>query len=123
MFSFWLGFWRQSSGRQSFPNRRCRRVQGPRCRPQLLELESRIVPSVTVATTFLGMNFGNTSGLVLPDSIAASGPNEIIETVNTDIAIYNKSGGAILSPTNLATFFQSVGPINLLSDSAVIYNE
>jgi hypothetical protein len=70
------------------------------------------------------MSFGDTPGFVPPDTIAASGPTEIIETVNTDIAIYNKSGGTILSPTNLATFFQSVGPINdFLTDSSIEYNE
>src|SRR4029077_4149045 len=66
----------------------------------------------------------DTPGYVPPDTIAASGPTEIIETVNSDVAIYNKNGGTILSPTNLATFFQSVGPIQqLLTDSAVEYNE
>src|SRR5262249_41439320 len=112
MFRFGLGFRRQSSPRQSFSSNQGRRVRRVRYRPQLLELENRIVPSVNVASTFLGMNFGNTPGFVPPDTIAASGPSEIIETVNTDIAIYNKSGGAILNPTDLATFFQSVGPIN-----------
>jgi hypothetical protein len=123
MLRFWLGLRRQSLGRQSFPGERGRRVQRASYRPQLLELETRVVPSVSVANTFLGMNFGNTPGYVPPDTCAAAGPSEIVETVNTDIAIYNKSGGAILSPTDLATFFQSVGPINQLSDSAVEYNE
>jgi hypothetical protein len=123
MLGFWLGLRRQSSGQQSFPGRRGRRVQRVKYRPHLLELESRDLPSVNVASTFLGMNFGNTPGFVPPDTCAAAGPSEIVETVNTDIAIYNKSGGAILSPTDLAAFFQSIGPINQLSDSAVAYNE
>jgi hypothetical protein len=110
------GFWSSLARQGPF-------AQRPRLRPEVLQLEDRVVPSVNVASTFLGMNFGDTPGYVPPDTIAASGPTEIIETVNTDIAIYNKSGGAILSPTNLATFFQSVGPINQLSDSAVAYDE
>src|SRR5690349_2731872 len=85
--------------------RRIRRVQRSRTLLHVLELEDRVVPSVNLTSTFQGMNFGNTPGYAPPDTIAASGPTEIIETVNSDVAIYSKSGGTILSPTNLATFF------------------
>jgi hypothetical protein len=123
MFKFWLRFRRQSLLQPSSLTRQACRSRRPRFQPHFLQLEDRVMPTVNVTSTFLGMNFGNTPGYVPPDTCAASGPSEIIETVNTDIAIYNKSGAAILSPTNLATFFASVGPINQLSDSAVEYDE
>src|SRR5206468_3341381 len=92
-------------------------------RLQLIRLEDRVTPSTSVLSSFPGMNFGNTAGAVPPDTIAAAGPTEVVETVNNNIAIYNKSGTPILNSTALSTFFQSVGPIHSLSDSVVAYNE
>jgi hypothetical protein len=95
----------------------------PRGRLRLLQLEDRVTPSVSILTSFPAMNFGNTPGAVPPDTIAAAGPTSVVETVNNDIAIYNKSGTPILSPTGLSSFFSSVGPIHSLTDSVVEYNE
>jgi hypothetical protein len=81
------------------------------------------MPSVSVVGTFKGMNFANTPGDVPPDTIAAAGPTEIVETVNTDIAIYKKDGTAVLSPTDLSTFFNGKLTGNALSDCYVGYNE
>jgi hypothetical protein len=86
-------------------------------------LEARELLTVNVLGTFQGLNYGNAPGSVPPDTIAAVGPSEVVETVNSSIAIYNKGGTPVLNPTSLGTFFQSVGPINTLSDSVVAYDE
>jgi hypothetical protein len=90
---------------------------------QLVQLEDRVTPSVSIVGSFPGMNFGNTVGAVPPDTIAAAGPTEVIETVNNNITISSKTGTPILNSAALSSFFQSVGPINSLSDSVVAYNE
>jgi hypothetical protein len=66
-----------------------------------------------------------------PDTCAASGPASVIETVNTEIAIYNKTGTSILKDSNgasvpflaLSTFFSAVGATTFESDPVVAYNE
>jgi hypothetical protein len=100
-----------------------RGAKRPGVRLELVRLEDRVTPSVSVLGSLPGMNFGNTAGAVPPDTIAAAGPTEVIETVNNNIAISSKTGTPILSSTALSSFFQSVGPINSLSDSVVAYNE
>jgi hypothetical protein len=95
-------------------------------RPTLLrveELEPRTAPTVNVLSTFSGMNYGNAPGSVPPDTIAAAGPSEIIETVNTSIAIYAKTGGAATFQEGFGTFFKSVQTGNAFSDADVAYNE
>src|SRR5437868_15528252 len=124
MLTFRLGFWRrwlQQHLSSSRPGRRG--TKRPRVRLELIQLEDRVTPSTSVLSSFPGMNVGNTTGAVPPDTIAAAGPTEVVETVNNNIAIYNKSGTPILNSTALSTFFQSVGPIHSLSDSVVAYNE
>jgi hypothetical protein len=59
---------------------------------------------------------------VPPDTCAAAGPTSIVETVNSQIAIYNKSGGTILAPTNQTSFFSSVS-LGMPTDSDVLYDE
>src|SRR5262249_36217558 len=107
----------------SFPRRAAGGRISRRALLRLDELEQRTTPTVNVLSTFPGMNYRNAPGSVPPDTIAASGATEIIETVNTDIAIYNKSGTAILQPTSLGTFFQSLHPSSFLSDSYAGYDE
>jgi Bacterial Ig-like domain (group 2)/PKD domain len=120
-----LNLWQRLINRRSSSSQACRRnTKRPSVRLELIRLEDRVTPSVSVLSSFQGMNYGNAPGSVPPDTIAAVGPSEVIETVNTSIAIYNKIGGTpILNPTSLSTFFQSVGPIHTLSDSVVAYDE
>jgi hypothetical protein len=87
------------------------------------ELEPRTAPTVNALSSFAGMNYGNAPGSVPPDTIAASGPTEIVETVNTSIAIYPKTGGAAIFQTDLGTFFSSVRTGNAFSDVYAGYNE
>jgi hypothetical protein len=106
---FWRRAARRRSGRPAFL-----RVE---------ELETRTLLSVNVASTFAGMNYANTPGSVPPDTIAAAGPSSIIETVNTSVAIYNKTGGSPIFKEDFGTFFKSVQTGNAFSDSVVAYNE
>jgi hypothetical protein len=99
------------------------------------ELESRRAvpePEVSAPTPraavisegFAGMNFNDTLGFVPPDTHAATSATHIVETVNTTIAIYNRTtGAAVLAPTDLATLFSSVGASDNLTDPIVAYDE
>jgi hypothetical protein len=64
--------------------------------PRILELESRLTPTVTFTTGFAGMV---NTGWAPPDPSVAVGPNHVLESVNESYAIYNKSTGALLSKT------------------------
>ncbi len=124
MLTFRLSFWRRWLQRRSSSRERVGRGRKEtRVRLELVRLEDRVTPSVSLLGSFPGMNFGNTAGAVPPDTIAAAGPTEVIETVNNNIAISSKAGTPILNSSALSSFFQSVGPINSLSDSVVAYNE
>jgi hypothetical protein len=77
-----------------------------------------------VSTGFDGMDFNDTPGFVPPDTHAATGPNHIVETVNTTVAIYNRATGARVSgPTDLSDFFSSVSASTNLTDPVVAYDE
>jgi hypothetical protein len=93
-----------------------------RARPRLEVLETRWLPSVTLGTGFNGLAFGDTAGYVPPDTIAAAGPTNIVEAVNTTLAIFDKSGNK-LSSQSLQSFFSSVGTSGNLSDPFVSYDE
>lgn len=94
------------------------------CRPRLEGLEVRVVPTVTVSPTqtFAGLNFNDTLGFEPPDTIAAAGPNQIVETVNTTIAYYDKTGKNLFKQ-DLGTFFAPLGGVLSLSDPVVAYDE
>jgi hypothetical protein len=95
----------------------------PTFRPTLLRLEDRIVPTVTLSTQIPGLQFSNTAGSTPPDTDAAVGQSSIIETVNTNIALYSKSGGSPLFNQSLDNFFSSVRSGNFWSDPVVAYDE
>ena len=85
------------------------------------ELEARRLLSVTLGTNFAGLQFGDTAGYIPPDTIAAAGPNHVVEAVNLDLRIFNKSGGTV-STQSLNTFFSSLAPQSL-SDPVVMFDE
>src|SRR3954452_18791960 len=97
--------------------------RGPRAGTRLFlaDLEGRTLLSVPPSTNFGGLNFSDTAGYVPPDTIAAAGPNHVVEAVNLSMRIYSKSG-TILSTQDLSTLFSSVNPVNL-SDPVVMYDE
>jgi hypothetical protein len=56
-----------------------------------------------------------------PDTIAAAGPNHVVELVNTAIEVFNKNGTVANAPESLATFFSPSNPNQ--SDPFVFYDE
>ena len=87
-------------------------------------LEDRSLPSVTLGASFDGMSVNDTTcNCQPPDTIAAVGPNHVIEMVNTAIRIIDKTTHTTQSTTELSTFFSPVflGPI-LDADSLVIHH-
>src|ERR1051325_2653070 len=84
-------------------------------------LEDRCMLSVTVGTNITGLKFGDDSrGYVPPDTDAAAGTTHIVETVNTIMAVYNKSDGSLVAKQSLGSFF---GTSDSLSDPVVTYDE
>jgi len=76
-----------------------------------------------VTKGFAGMDFNDTPGFVPPDTHAATGPDHIVETVNTTVAVFNRTTGANLFQQDLSDFFSSVGATTNLSDPVVAYDE
>src|SRR5260370_2429672 len=73
------------------------------------QLEDRTLPSVVLGVSVDGMNTTNNScNCEPPDTIAAAGPNHVIEMVNTAIEVFNKDGTVASPPQSQATFFSSV---------------
>jgi hypothetical protein len=83
------------------------------------------LPAVHLISSFVGLDTNAQGGLVEPpDTIAAAGPNQVVEVINSNLAFYNKSTGAQLFTEDLGTFFQSVDMTpSLLSDVYVAYDE
>ena len=81
-------------------------------------------PSVTQAAVSVGTNF---KGLIYndaPDLGIAAGPNHIVQTDNTFVAFYSKTG-TLLSQQNLWSFFSPVGTTvnSFVIETTVIYDE
>jgi hypothetical protein len=53
----------------------------------------------SVGASFEGMNISNACGNCLPpDTVGAVGPNHYVQMVNSNIAVYSKSGATLMSP-------------------------
>jgi autotransporter-associated beta strand protein len=114
------------------PKTKTSRQHRRRYRPRLEGLETRTVLSVTLLgppgtpqgikglDTFAPTNAG---AIEPPDTIAAAGPNYVVEIVNSAIAIYNKSTGATFMSEGLDTFFARLTQYSLFSDVYVAYDE
>ena len=77
--------------------------------------------TLVVGTSFEGVDFIrlNNCGCLPPDTNAAVGPNYVVETVNLEIRIFDKTTGSILLDEPLATFFgASTG-----GDPYVVYDD
>ena len=85
-------------------------------------LERRVLMTVTLGTNFRGMTFSDTIGYVPPDTIAAVGPSHIVECINANIAIYDKSGNQ-LSKQTLSSFFSGFTHGSIISDPQVLYDD
>src|SRR6266566_2545368 len=71
-------------------------------------LQKEVLPEVS-ATQGIVFDGIATTQYVPSDSNLAVGPNHIVETVNVQYAVYNKSGAILAGPTNITTLFASLG--------------
>jgi hypothetical protein len=88
--------------------------------PRLEGLENRLVPAVTLAGNFTGMN---NTGWTPPDPNLAVGPNYVVETVNERLAIYNKATRALVSQEDLTTLFNGFDTTGGPFDPSCFYDE
>jgi hypothetical protein len=93
-----------------------------------LRAEEEAAPAPTrrapvISTGFDGMDFGDSPDSVPPDTHAATGPNHIVEVVNSAIAIFNRTGGVAVAPQLLADFFTGVAISGCIFDPVVAYDE
>ncbi|HYG56671.1 MAG TPA: hypothetical protein VD902_01195 [Symbiobacteriaceae bacterium] len=61
-------------------------------------------PPFTVRSSFEGLRFADTNAAP-PDVSIGVGPNHIAETINTILAVFDKSGNLVMAPVSLAAFF------------------
>jgi uncharacterized repeat protein (TIGR01451 family) len=98
-------------------------------RPRLEGLEHRTVLSVSVGSSFAGLDFNHSGGYVPPDTNAAAGPSSYVETVNQTVALYAKSNGSQTASASLSTFWFTTGGLphadsgSGLSDPVVTYDD
>ncbi len=108
--------------RFSFLSRKGTMQRSLRTRLQLEQLEDRNLPSINVGASFDGLDFAGTGDGAPPDTIAAAGQDYVVEMVNTDMAIYTKTGTKVFQQ-DLGQFFASVRTGSFLSDPVVVYDE
>jgi hypothetical protein len=72
----------------------------------VLQKEVRPMVSATPGIDFDGIS---SPGYAPSDSNMAIGPNHIVETVNVQFAVYNKSGATLAGPTNIQSLFTPLG--------------
>lgn len=70
--------------------------------------QKEIGPSVA-ATKGIDFDGIGANGWAPSDVNFAIGPNHIVQTVNVQVAVYNKSGALLAGPTNLFTLFAPLG--------------
>jgi hypothetical protein len=72
------------------------------------------VPTTTVNVDGVGNGFTGPQGTFSvnaapPDTNGAVGPNHYVQTVNTDYAVFNKSGGVVFGPVTINTLWSGFG--------------
>jgi len=66
--------------------------------------------------------------VIPPDTMGAVGPSHLLETLNSEVGIFNKSTGALISSVSLQAFWSSLGtgigqPANSPFDPKSIYDQ
>jgi hypothetical protein len=83
--------------------------------------------STTNLLSFDGINDAQGGGFVPPDTNAAVGATQVVETVNVAYAVYDKATGAqIMAPVSIQTLYKSLGgqcATGNLSDPIVNYDK
>ena len=92
-------------------------------------LQSQILPPVSTTNllSFDGITDAQGGGFVPPDTNAAVGSTQVVETVNVAYAVYNKSTGAtIMAPKSIQTLYTPLGgqcATGNLSDPVATYDK
>jgi hypothetical protein len=86
-------------------------------------LQKQVLPQVA-ATQGIDFDGIPSPGYVPSDSNLAVGPNDIVEVVNVQFAVYNKSGATLAGPTNILTLFAPLGGdcAKTFGDPVVLYD-
>jgi hypothetical protein len=92
-------------------------------RPQLECLEDRALFTVTLVGNSAGLGFPDSGGATPPDTCVAAGPNYLVETTNSTLAIFNKATGALVSTQPLTNFFTNSVQNAAIFDPFVTYDE
>lgn len=87
--------------------------------------QSRELLGASVLKSFPGIQDNGQS--IPPDTVGAVGPSHIVETLNTEVALYNKDSGEELGKATLQEFWASLGtnngePANFPFDPRVLYD-
>jgi hypothetical protein len=87
----------------------------------VLQKEVKPLVSAAVGAAFNGIS---SPGYVPSDSNLAVGPNEIVEVVNVQFAVYSKTGATLAGPTNIQHLFAPLGGVcvNTYGDPVVLYD-
>lgn len=101
--------------------RRAGRRRRPRVSRQLFleRLEDRTVPSLVVGQSYDGVDSNSAGGWRPPDTNAAVGNNFVVETVNMQIRIFDKTTQAVLLDESLDSFFGQ----SSYGDPYVVYDD
>jgi hypothetical protein len=86
-------------------------------------LQKKALPAVA-ATEGIDFDGIPSPGYVPSDSNLAVGPNDIVEVVNVQFAVYNKSGATLAGPTNIQSLFTPLGGecLSTYGDPVVLYD-
>ncbi|GAA2124640.1 hypothetical protein GCM10009843_21540 [Nocardioides bigeumensis] len=73
------------------------------------------------------LNGANGSGSIPPDTMAAVGPNHVVEMINGNVEIFNKTTGASISNTSLNNFWSGISGVGAFTagrvfDPRIIYD-
>jgi hypothetical protein len=118
---FRVARWRRRAGASSGSCRTRNRQFG---RPCLEALEERSLLSVAQGVVrFSGLGSPDSLAFGPPDAIAAAGPNQVVEAINTTLAFYDKSSGDRISEKSLSDFFSSLGNVQQVNDPVVSFDE
>jgi hypothetical protein len=96
-------------------------VRGPWQLDPVLQKEALPEVGATQGASFDGIAV---TGWIPPDNNLAVGPNHILETVNTSVAVYSKNGTLLSGPTNIPTIFAAIGGLctQYVVDPIVLYD-
>ena len=86
-------------------------------------LQKEVLPEVS-ATQGVSFDGISTTGWIPPDNNLAVGPNHIGVIVNTDLAVYSKTGTLLSGPTNIPSLFAPIGGLctTYIVDPIVLYD-